>query len=631
MGKQSRLRTKRDQGRRPAILLVILLFAAIASVWYFVDFQQLFRKIGDFFDVAEKSMDAGSDTRGIIYDRNFKELAVSLEKVSVVARMRDISSLAETAAQLSSVLRIDSQQILERLRDDSPRTWVVQNISQQQEEAVRRLKIPGISLTEEKARFYPQEETAAHLIGFAENDIGLSGIEYYYDSLLSRHSAVKEENVAHLRGFPHLVLTIDLKIQGILENLIATLVARQTGVRASAYLMDAGSGAIVASVQHPSYNPNNYREYPAEVLTSMFLEPLLLPVGIRRFLRDASLLNTHYEANGAQLPWSLVAKDESLGSQVRLWDRIGLNEPMPPEFIEDSQALTATGGQHEIVAGEGEAFDTIPEFLTPLQLMTAVTCLINSGEKVRARAVSQLVDPETKKEYPLPGRQENLTDQQTVSAQTSREILRLLAAQSKKGQLDSISFEQENIVASDSGALWNLRNRRLLLSVVPSLHPELVLLVLLDTPAIQAKGQKIDQQDLASAVDGVVQRISALQQVSMTVSDVVSPAERRPGNFIGAKEEAGQDARIRVGALDKEERVFTMPDLKGKSLRKALRELGLAEARIRIVGTGKVTSQDPKPGEVVAKNGEVVLFLQKEEDIQVKRLEKRESMLESHD
>jgi len=631
MGKQSRLRTKRDQGRRPAILLVILLFAAIASVWYFVDFQQLFRKIGDFFDVAEKSMDAGSDTRGIIYDRNFKELAVSLEKVSVVARMRDISSLAETAAQLSSVLRIDSQQILERLRDDSPRTWVVQNISQQQEEAVRRLKIPGISLTEEKARFYPQEETAAHLIGFAENDIGLSGIEYYYDSLLSRHSAVKEENVAHLRGFPHLVLTIDLKIQGILENLIATLVARQTGVKASAYLMDAGSGAIVASVQHPSYNPNNYREYPAEVLTSMFLEPLLLPVGIRRFLRDASLLNTHYEANGAQLPWSLVAKDESLGSQVRLWDRIGLNEPMPPEFIEDSQALTATGGQHEIVAGEGEAFDTIPEFLTPLQLMTAVTCLINSGEKVRARAVSQLVDPETKKEYPLPGRQENLTDQQTVSAQTSREILRLLAAQSKKGQLDSISFEQENIVASDSGALSNLRNRRLLLSVVPSLHPELVLLVLLDTPAIQARAQKTDQQDLASAVDGVVQRISALQQVSMTVSDVVSPAERRPGNFIGAKEEAGQDARIRVGALDKEERVFTMPDLKGKSLRKALRELGLAEARIRIVGTGKVTSQDPKPGEVVAKNGEVVLFLQKEEDIQVKRLEKRESMLESHD
>lgn len=630
MGKQSRLRTKKDQGRRPAILFAILLLALVTVAWYYIDFPQLFRQVRAFFDVAEKSMDAGSDTRGIIYDRNFKELAVSLERVSVIARMREISSLAETAAQLSSVLRIDSQQILERLRDDSPRTWVVQNISRQQEEAVKRLKIPGIFLTKERARFYPQEEMAAHLIGFAENDIGLSGIEYYYDSLLSRHSAVKEENVGHLRGFPHLVLTIDLKIQGILENLIASLVARQPGSRAGAYLMEAGSGSIIASVQYPSYNPNNYREYPAQTLSNLFLEPVLLPVGIRRFFRDASLLNTHYEANGAQLPWSLVSQDESLGSQVRLWDRIGLNEPMPPEFIEDSQMRTATGGEHEIAASPVEAFDTIPEFLTPLQLLTAVTCLVNSGEKVRAQAVAHLVDPETKKEYPLPGRKEGLANQQTVSDQTSREIVRLLAAQSEKGKIDTISFEQENLIATDNRSMWDIRRHRLLLSVVPSLHPELVLVVLLETPAIQARGEKSEEPDLAAAVDGVIQRISALQQVGMTVSDVVSPGERKKVNYTGSPDDNVQEGRIRVSTLAEEGKVFTMPDLKGMSLRKALREMGRADVRIRIVGTGKVTGQDPKPGEVVAKNGECVLFLQKEEDIQVKRLEKRESMLESH-
>lgn len=626
MAKQSRLRTRKNSGRRSAVLFVILLIVLAGASWYYVDFHKLFVRVRDFFEVARKSMDSGSDTRGIIYDRNFKELAVSLEKVSVCARIRDIPSVEETAAKLSSVLRVDSQQILERLQGEALRTWVVQNISQQQEESVKKLNIPGIFLSQEKARFYPQEETAAHLIGFAENDIGLSGIEYYYDSLLSRHTTVSEENADHLRGFPHLVLTIDLKIQDILEKLIGNIVARQPGVKAGAYLMEAGSGAIVASVQHPSFNPNNYREYPEEVLSNFFLEPLLLPAEIRRFLRDAALLNTQNEVTGTQLPWSLIPPDESLGSQVRLWDRIGLNEPLPPEFIEDSKLLSTSSVMHEIVLKEGENFDTVPEFLTPLQLLTSVTCLLNSGEKIRAKAVSQLVDPETKREYPLPGRQESLTGQQTVSAQTSREIMRLLAGQSQPGQLDSVSFETGNLVATGKKSLWDLNRHRLQLTVVPSLHPELVLLVVVEAPAIDVRAKNAEDPDLAKAVDSVVERIAVLQQVGMTVSDVVSPGERKKINYTAAKDAPRQDRTIRVSSLSEEDKVFPMPDLKGISLRKALRILGQADVRIRIVGTGKVTGQEPKPGELLAKKGECVLVLQKEESIQLKNLEQKQPL-----
>ncbi len=626
MAKSSRLRTRKNTGRRPAILFAILLVVLAGASWYYVDFHKLFVKARGFFEVARKSMDSGSDTRGIIYDRNFKEVAVSLEKVSVCARMREIPSAEETATKLSSVLRVDSQQILERLQGDALRTWVVQNISQQQEESVKKLNIPGIFLSQERARFYPQEETAAHLVGFAENDIGLSGIEYYYDSLLSRHTTVSEENADHLRGFPHLVLTIDLKIQNILETLVENIVARQSGVKAGAYLMEAGSGAMVASVQYPSYNPNNYREYPEEVLTNLFLEPLLLPVEIRRFFRDAALLNTQNEVSGGQLPWSLISGEENLGSQVRLWDRIGLNEPQPPEFIEDSKLLSTPSEMHEIAAKEGENFDTVPEFLTPLQLLTSVTCLLNSGEKIRAKAVSQLVDPETKREYPLPGRQESPTGRQTVSAQTSREIMRLLAGQSQPGQLDSVSFETGNLVATGKKSLWHLNRHRLQLTVVPSLHPELVLLLVVAAPAIDVKARKAEDPDLAKAVDSVVERIAVLQQVGMTVSDVVSPGERKKVNYTAAKDVDGQDRTIRVGSLSEEDKVFPMPDLKGMSLRKALRTLGQADVKIRIVGAGKVTGQEPKPGELLARKGECVLVLQKEEAIQLKNLEKKQSL-----
>ena len=121
---------------------------------------------------------------------------------------------------------------------------------------------------------------------------------------------------------------------------------------------EAGSGAMVASVPSSSYNPNNYREYPEEVLTNLFLEPLLLPVEIRRFFRDAALLNTRNDLRGP-LPWSLISGEENLGSQVRLWDRIVLNEPQPPEFIEDSKLLSTPSEMHEIAAKEGENLDTV--------------------------------------------------------------------------------------------------------------------------------------------------------------------------------------------------------------------------------------------------------------------------------
>jgi cell division protein FtsI (penicillin-binding protein 3) len=93
MGKQSRLRTKQDKRRRPAILFAVLLGVGAVFSWNHFDIQGLIRQFQSFFHIAQRSLDAGSDTRGTIYDRNFKEIAVTLEKVSVCARMREIVSL----------------------------------------------------------------------------------------------------------------------------------------------------------------------------------------------------------------------------------------------------------------------------------------------------------------------------------------------------------------------------------------------------------------------------------------------------------------------------------------------------------------------------------------------------------
>ncbi len=621
MAKQSRLRTQKSIRRRPVLLFVILGICLAAVSWYHFDGGILLDKVQDFFSTARKTMDAGSETRGTIFDRNFKEIAISLEKVSVCARMSELHSIQETVAKLSSVLRIDEGKIMERIQGDSLKNWIVQNISRQQEEAVRKLELPGIFLTEEKARFYPQEETAAHLIGFVEADIGLAGIEYYYDTLLSRQSSGQGDIVKHLPGFPHLVLTLDLKIQDILEKLVRELTDGQAGVRAGAYIMEAGTGAMVASVQYPSYNPNTFRNYSDDILANLFLEPLLLPLGYRRFLRDAANLHTQNEVTETLLPWSVAAASDDLGSQLRLWDRVGLNTPASPEFVEENTLQAAKIEIQQVSRYSDENFDAVPDRMSPLQLLTAFTCLVNGGKKVKAHAAAKLVDAETKKEFPLDQESKKDAAVSTVSPQTSNEVMQLLSSQSSRGVLNSVSFSSENLVALGKKSVWGLRQDRVLMTVIPSDSPDLVLLVVLQTPLVSPAVRTPKQVDMIGAVDAVLERIAVLQQVGMTVNDVVTPGEKKKINYTVDKEE--QNGRtIRVGSLAEEDKIISMPNLVGLSLRKGLRQLQGVPVRLRIIGTGKIVAQSPKPGEMLTKNTECVLTLQKEEDIQPNTLDK---------
>ena len=78
--------------------------------------------------------------------------------------------------------------------------------------------------------------------------------------------------------------------------------------------------------------------------------------------------------------------------------------------------------------------------------------------------------------------------------------MRLLAGQSQPGQLDSVFFETGNLVATGKKSLWHLNRHRLQLTVVPSLHPELVLLLVVEAPAIDVKARKAEDPDMAKAV-----------------------------------------------------------------------------------------------------------------------------------
>jgi len=120
--------------------------------------------------------------RGTIYDRHGAELAVSVEVESVYAnpRMmrRENVDLEAAAFRLSAVLGVDRERVLQRLSTDRYFVWLERLVTPEEAEAVRGLAIPGVELTREARRYYPNGDLAAHLLGFANVDgVGIEGLE----------------------------------------------------------------------------------------------------------------------------------------------------------------------------------------------------------------------------------------------------------------------------------------------------------------------------------------------------------------------------------------------------------------------------------------------------------------------
>ena len=63
------------------------------------------------------------------------------------------------------------------------------------------------------------------------------------------------------------MLTIDLDIQLSLERELDNIVDMFSPDNALAIVMDPKTGEILGMASRPDYDPNNYREYPQDVLS----------------------------------------------------------------------------------------------------------------------------------------------------------------------------------------------------------------------------------------------------------------------------------------------------------------------------------------------------------------------------
>ena len=196
-------------------------------------------------------------SRPDIVDRNGELLATDIKTASLFAEPRHIVDADEAIERLATVLpEIDYEQTYHKLKSGAGFVWLQRQLTPKQQNDILQLGIPGIGFRTEKRRFYPSGSTSAYIVGLTNIDNkGISGMEKYIDS--QGLSALQASGLAVARDLAPVKLSIDLRVQHIVHDEIATGMEKYHAIAAGAVVLNVKTGEVLAMASVPDFDPNN--------------------------------------------------------------------------------------------------------------------------------------------------------------------------------------------------------------------------------------------------------------------------------------------------------------------------------------------------------------------------------------
>ena len=235
--------------------------------------------------------------RGVLYDRNLRELAMTVQVDSIFAVP---SELAENrtvdAAMLAKLVHTDplnhftsEPAILGRLNASRNFAWVARRVDAETSKRVMELNLKGIYTTKEFKRFYPNEDLAAQVLGYVgSEDKGLSGLEAEFEEDLHGvpgHRLTDVDAKRHVMGSDeqqpqpgeNLVLAIDSNIQHMAEQALDAQVAKVGAEHGTIVVQDPHTGQVLALAVSPRFNPNEQHHMDASALQNLAVSNIYEP------------------------------------------------------------------------------------------------------------------------------------------------------------------------------------------------------------------------------------------------------------------------------------------------------------------------------------------------------------------
>ena len=481
--------------------------------------------------------------RGKIYDITGSSLAVSYTTYNVYTRAREIDKPEETATFLSSTLGLNYTSVYNKVTNRNASEYLIK--MQVEEEIAKEIidkNLPGVYLSQNTKRYYPYGDLLTQILGFTTIDnVGQAGIELYYNDILKGtdgKSLVQAditgeelENtlsyyIPSIPGYD-ITLTVDAKIQLIVEQALNKVMVEQEAKSATAIVMKANTGEIVAMSTKPSFDLNDVpRDDPSTLLENVKNKAVVdvyEPGSTFKILTMAATLeeskaneNSRFYCGGS------TTVD---GQRIKCWRSIGHGSQTLSEGLANScncvfvdlalrlgldtfyNYFSSFGlGQKTGIEISGESSGIIMNkdrakrvdlarmgfgqaiAVTPLQLITAVCAAVNGGTLYKPYLIDKIVSPDgvtVEESAVTPVRQ-------VVSKQTSATLNAMLeGVVSKTGKY---TFVPGYEIGGKTGTSQKYENGTIargkyvssFIGTYPASNPEYVLLLMVDEPGTGA-------------------------------------------------------------------------------------------------------------------------------------------------
>nr|WP_263328101.1 stage V sporulation protein D [Neobacillus sp. Marseille-Q6967] len=581
--------------------------------------------------------------RGEIVDRNGVALATNVSAPTVWVVPRQVKDPATTSEKLAAVLNTTKENTYRQITQGESivRLKEGRKISHEKAKEIRALGLEGVYIGEDSKRHYPFGSYLSHVLGFTGVDNqGLMGLELYYDKELNGergsvkfYANAKGERMNDMADdYEHpvdgldLKLTIDTKIQTIVERELDIAEATYNPDGIIAIAMDPNSGEILAMSSRPTFDPANFRNVPQEVYNRNLpvwstYEPgstfKIITLAAALEEGKVNLEKEHFHDKGSV---------EVGGARLKCWKRGGhgsqsflevVQNSCNPGFVELGQRLGKDTlfkyiknfgfGQKTGIdlAGEGTgilfnlnrvgpvelattAFGQGVS-VTPIQQVAAVAAAVNGGILYKPYIAKELIDPVTKE---VVMRNTPVEKRRVVSEETSKEIrhaLESVVAQGTGGK----AFVDSYRVGGKTGTAQKAQNGRYLennfivsfIGFAPADDPQIVVYVAVDNP----KGTLAFGGTVTAPIVGSIMKDGLMA--------------------MGVKPRTEQiDKKIKWPDTP----LITLPDLTGLSKIEITEQL--LNLKIDASGEGDiVVRQSPEPGSKVKEGSTVRLYFDKEE------------------
>lgn len=378
-----------------------------------------------------------STTRGEIVDRNGLPLAVSVPAQSLA--IDPLKWETGKASILNNLLPVSLIKDLSVKREGRFR-WLKRKLEPEKAQAILSKNLPGLFSLKEKKRIYPNGDLMAHVLGYCDiDDQGLAGSEQFWNQelysppslqMLGRDGA---GNPINLFGIPSVSprlnsgrvrLTIDARVQHILEHHLEEGIATWYAEWGAALCLDPRSGEILGMASWPGFDPNRRSTFEQKNLRNNVIgriyepgstfKPIIMGIALDRkvvslkdrfyspgFIRiaDHVIKNYHHKAFGWEYPADILINSCNVGmSQIGMkmnvqstrgsLEQWGFGHPTGVELPGEESGLLNPSEQWigvvpaNIAIGQGIA-------VTPLQLGLAISAIANGGHLMRPHLVKE--------------------------------------------------------------------------------------------------------------------------------------------------------------------------------------------------------------------------------------------------